>query len=69
MSQASHPRYISRVELLETMGKAAAVTVVAPSFLERVCGGGGDDAAGGRAPLAVNAGPDRVVMEVRPRGS
>jgi len=44
------------------MGKAAAVTVVAPSFLSS-CATGGGDASGGVAPLVVNAGPDRVVME------
>jgi len=63
MRKASSPRSISRRELLETMGKAAAVTVVAPSFLSAYAPGGDDSVGRGVAPLVVEAGPDRVVIE------
>jgi len=63
MSDGETGTNISRRELLATMGKAAAVTAVAPSFLSACTEGGGESLGGGAAPLVVDAGPDRVVIE------
>ena len=52
---------LTRRELLGTIGKAAAVTVVAGPFVELALGQDGVVSAA-EAPLAASAGVDRVVM-------
>jgi len=60
MSDKKTQQEMTRREMLGTVGKAAAVSVVLPPFLPEFLEGGGrlQD-----APLTVQAGPDRVVVQ------
>ena len=52
------PAAFSRREMLETMGKAAAASLVAAPIVETAVGAAGAQAA----PLTAIAGPDRVTV-------
>ncbi|MGW8267940.1 MAG: glycoside hydrolase family 127 protein [Longimicrobiales bacterium] len=60
MCENPEKQEMTRRELLGTMGKAAAVSVVLPPFLPELLEAGGHRIQ--VAPLAAQAGPDRVVV-------